>query len=101
MIYLLDDKENRQKGFGWGKEKLSKYNSILKPLYNYEEIKTETSQQIFKQGNIVLFHASFFKDTNIAFFKDMNLKLRNRANNKANKIVVFSGSEYITNEEND
>jgi hypothetical protein len=42
MIYLIDDKKNRQESdYGWSAERLQKFSSVLTPVYTYEEIKDQ------------------------------------------------------------
>ena len=66
MIYLIDDKKNRQSDYGWSKEKLDKYIDTITSIYTYSEIKKmEDKAEIFKKGNTVIFHESFFDNTAI------------------------------------
>jgi len=98
MIYLIDDKISRQKLLGWNKEKLEKYESIVKPVYSYKQILEEnlgSIDNIFSNQSIILFHESFFEqvtDSN----KNDSLKIRNELINWCveNEIplVKFSGS---------
>ena len=98
MIYLIDDKISRQKLLGWNKEKLEKYESIVKPVYSYKQILEEnlgSIDNIFSNQSIILFHESFFEQVTDSNKSD-SLKIRNELINWCieNKIplVKFSGS---------
>ena len=61
MIYLLDDKKNRQLDYGWNDSRFKKYSDYVLPIYFYKDIeKEEIRREIFTSGNIVLLHESFF-----------------------------------------
>jgi hypothetical protein len=99
MIYLIDDKKDRQGKYNWKFKKLNEFRSILFPIWRYEEMKDEnTRREIFSSGNIICFHESFFKNplnkSNID--EDFNL-IRERidkfVHDNANSYVIyFSGS---------
>lgn len=102
MIYLIDDKKNRQSDYGWSKEKLEIYLEVLTPIYTYSEIeKTEERAEIFKDGNTIIFHESFFD--NIAIIhKSNSLEIRKKLNefsknNEGFNLVTFSGSKNSRN----
>jgi hypothetical protein len=98
MIYLIDDKKNRQSNYGWSKEKLEVYKDVLTPIYTYSEIeKTEERAEIFNEGNTIIFHESFFDNIDI-IHKSNSLKIRNKLidfskNNEGFNLVIFSGSK--------
>lgn len=98
MIYLIDDKKNRQSDYGWSKEKLDMYLDLLTPIYTYSEIiKNEERTEIFKEGNTIIFHESFFDNINI-IHKSNSLEIRKKLyeyskDNKGFNLVIFSGSK--------
>lgn len=98
MIYLIDDKINRQSDYGWSKEKLDLYKDIITPIYTYSEIqKNEKRQEIFKDGNTIMFHESFFDNIDIVH-RSNSLEIRNRLTKFSKKdegfnLVIFSGSK--------
>jgi hypothetical protein len=98
MIYLIDDKKNRQSDYGWSKEKLEFYLDFLIPIYTYDEInKTEERAEIFKEGNTIIFHESFFDNIDIEH-KSNSLEIRKKLNefsknNVGFNLVTFSGSK--------
>lgn len=64
MIYLIDDKKDRQyKDFGWSEEKFAQYSDFINPLYSIEEI-AQVGQDLYKEKNIILYHESFLDFTN-------------------------------------
>jgi len=98
MIYLIDDKISRQKLLGWNQERLEKYESIVKPVYSYKQIRDENLRSIdniFSNQSIILFHESFFEQVTDSNKSD-SLKIRNELINWCieNEIplVKFSGS---------
>ncbi len=94
MIYLIDDKDLRQKDFGWSEEKFTKYLSVLKPLYKIDDI-IQIGEDLFLENNIILYHESFLDLTND---KDKALKQRENlikiaATSPKLSIAFFSGSQ--------
>lgn len=98
MIYLIDDKKNRQSDYGWSKVKLDKYLDFLIPIYTYTEIeKIEDRTEIFREGNTIIFHESFFDNINITH-RANSLEIRKKLydfsnNNEDFNLVIFSGSK--------
>lgn len=94
MIYLIDDKNDRQSKLGWDNDKLKKFSHKLKTLYTPEEVSNHRDK-IFDRGNIVLFHESFY-DNQGHLTKNAELirtDLRGYASNDNDfKVVFFSGS---------
>lgn len=96
MIYLIDDKKSRQKLLGWNDTKFDKYETILKTVYNYKQIKDDNlSERIFSGDNIILFHESFFdnlenKDKNDS--QEVREKLTIWANKNDFVLIKFSGA---------
>ncbi len=98
MIYLIDDKKSRQELLGWNDSIFEKYNSILKTVYSFEQIKTEqlnTRSDIYSKESIILFHESFFDHVNNSHKKE-GIEIRNQltewAADKNVPLVQFSGS---------
>jgi CheY-like chemotaxis protein len=61
MIYIFDDKKNRQRLYNWSSEKFGKYAKVVRPIYEFNEVREEKERQnIFVDGNTILFHESFF-----------------------------------------
>lgn len=95
MIYLIDDKKDRQqKDFGWNEEKFSQYANFIKPLYAIEEI-VQIGEDLYKKNSIILYHESFLDFTN-----DSNKALEQRKKiqyiaetKKDIAIAFFSGSQ--------
>lgn len=98
MIYLIDDKKNRQSNYGWSKEKLEIYMEVLTPIHTYSEIeKTEERDKIFKEGNTIILHESFFDNIDV-IHKSNSLEIINKLNDFSNynegfNLVTFSGSK--------
>jgi DNA-binding NarL/FixJ family response regulator len=95
MIYLIDDKKDRQyKDFGWSEEKFAQYTSFVKPLYSIEEI-SQIGEDIYKEKNIILYHESFLDFTNDSKKAlEQRKKLQNIAETKKDlSIAFFSGSQ--------
>lgn len=62
MIYLIDDKKNRQEEFGWVKAYFDKYKNIIQPLYNIEDV-SNIGEKLYEEENIILYHESFLDFT--------------------------------------
>lgn len=94
MIYLIDDKKQRQINFGWNTEKLSNYAQILQPIYSKEEL-DNLRETIFSSDNAILFHDSFFDnpinkhDKNLIEIRQELIKYASR---EKRTVVFFSGS---------
>ncbi len=97
MIYLIDDKKNRQeKDFGWSSEKLNIYKDFLCPIYTLEELENKATE-IFQEGNSILYHESFLDNT---ILKNQASSKREKLDNFAAKypsfhLVLFSGSKSV------
>lgn len=97
MIYLIDDKTNRQEDFGWNENKKNSYSGVLISISRYKEIEEiEERKKIFSDNNIILFHESFFDSIENKHGKDANEIRNNLIKNtkeKQNfKVIFFSGS---------
>lgn len=98
MIYLIDDKRERQEKYGVNFEFFKEYENILKPFWTYEEMEEKRIRnEIVSGGNIIFFHESFFKNhLNANFNTDFTLTRHKLINlvkcNKNTHLVFFSGS---------
>lgn len=92
MIYLIDDKKERQvKDYNWSSQKLDSYYEVLKPIYNLEELQ-ENKIKVFKDADVILYHESFIDKSiinNEAAQK--RKKLTEYAKKKDKYLVYFSG----------
>jgi len=98
MIYIFDDKKNRQVSYGWTAEKFGTYNDFVTVIYKYDEIRDDVSRKkIFSSENLILFHESFFDADFNQHFKetiDIRRELYEFAqDNPTFSIVFFSGSK--------
>lgn len=98
MIFLIDDKKQRQLGYGWNDDKFEHVKEFVMPIYNYEQILEENRRNtIFKSGNVVLFHESFFDTTDNKHEKDsltIRVELEKYAKSSDDFMVAFfSGSK--------
>ena len=95
MIILIDDKKLRQeKDFGWTAERLERYNEYIFPIYTLEELESK-AEEVFRDGNIVLYHESFLDNSSISDESELKRqKLEQFAKNHQNfSLVIFSGSK--------
>lgn len=95
MIYLIDDKKERQyKDFGWGDEKFAQYADFIKPLYSIEQI-AQIGENLYNGKNTILYHESFLDFTNDKQKAlEQRTKLQNIAETKTDlSIAFFSGSQ--------
>lgn len=94
MIYLIDDKNLRQeKDYNWTRERFKKYEAYIVPIYTLSDLQNK-AQDIFREGNIILYHESFLDKTNIhKEASERRRKLENFAKNKSSYLVLFSGSK--------
>ncbi|GEM51955.1 hypothetical protein EB1_17450 [Empedobacter brevis NBRC 14943 = ATCC 43319] len=94
MIYLIDDKKLRQeKDYNWNTERFSQYADVISTIYTVNEL-TINSRDVFKEGNIILYHESFLDATDL---KDEAIERRQHieslAQTKNYSVVFFSGSK--------
>lgn len=94
MIYLIDDKKLRQENdYGWDLKKLQKYEQIIQPIYDLDEL-SKRRKDIFKANNIILYHESFLDNTYLkheALLKRSDLDEFSSKQN--NWVAFFSGSK--------
>lgn len=63
MIYIIDEKTNRQSSYGWNGQKFKKYSDVIKPIHDYFSFgDNDFVNAILSKGNVVLFHESFFNE---------------------------------------
>jgi len=98
MIYIFDDKKNRQEGYRWSNEKFKQYADFLTPVYHYSEVREDDDRKkIFSEGNTILFHESFF-DTDFNRHQKEAIKIRRELEELAQthpnfSLAFFSGSK--------
>lgn len=96
MIYIIDDKTSRQNDFGWCKERFEAYSDnkiTITPIWSIEEL-NEKKEAILQDGNIVLYHESFFSTENAdktTIIESFKRRLIENANNLY--ITYFSYSK--------
>lgn len=98
MIYIFDDKKNRQEGYRWSEARLKEYAEFVTPVYHYSEVQDfAVRKKIFSQGNTILFHESFFDATFNRHHKeaiDIRRELEEFAQAHTNfSLAFFSGSK--------
>lgn len=100
MIFLIDNKVERQGSYHWDKSSLEKYKDYIIPFYSYDEIIAYGREKVFAEKNIILFHDSFFTDEKNKHIEEEPGKILDnlfkRAQDKKNKIVFFSGATQAT-----
>jgi TATA-box binding protein (TBP) (component of TFIID and TFIIIB) len=94
MIYLIDEKKERQQNLGFSKDFFAKHEDVLFPIYNNVKLQ-EFKYQIFNDLNIILFHESFFDSPENRHSKDgliIRKQLIEYSSTKNTLVVFFSGS---------
>ena len=98
MIYIFDDKKNRQEGYRWTNKKFVEYTEFVTPVYYYSEVQDDSDRQkIFSQGNAILFHESFF-DSDVNQHQKEAIEIRRNLEEFAQTnpnfyLAFFSGSK--------
>jgi CheY-like chemotaxis protein len=94
MIYLIDDKDDRQKDFGWSAEKFAHFSSIIRPLYDIEDI-IQIGDDLYIENNIILYHESFldFTSDKVKALKQREKLTKIAATTPRLSIAFFSGSQ--------
>jgi hypothetical protein len=94
MIYLIDDKKDRQNDYGCTAEFLESYKDLIMPVYTNSELQG-IKNELFMENNTILFHDSFFNNPQNFTGKD-SLRIKNDiilySKNKNSRVVFFSGS---------
>ena len=94
MIYLIDDKKDRQSKYSWTEEKFNFYKEEILPIWAYEDMESEEFRRVmFNEQNILIIHESFFK--NIEHDRVNNIiQVKERLKSRENLIIYFSGGIY-------
>jgi len=98
MIYIIDDKINRQIDYGWDANKFARFLDKLCPIHTYNDLSKELlSSDIFSDFNTVLCHESFH-DNSVSDNMNSSLELKNNLYKYARlypnaNVVFFSGSK--------
>lgn len=94
MIYLIDDKNIRQKNdFGWSEEKFAQYHDVLLPLRSIEDV-VDVGEDLYSAHNVILYHESFLDSTSESDKADSTRKkIRDKAVKQVLKVAFFSGSQ--------
>ncbi|MBK9355601.1 MAG: hypothetical protein IPN09_17030 [Bacteroidetes bacterium] len=94
MIYLIDDKKDRQSKYSWTKEKFNFYKDEIVPIWTYEDMESEEfRREMFNEQNILIIHESFFK--NIEHDRVNNIvQVKERLKSRENLVIYFSGGIY-------
>lgn len=94
MIYIIDDKKDRQSKYSWTEEKLKFYKDEIVPIWTYEDMKSEDfRRQMFHEKNILIIHESFFN--NIEHHRVKNIvEVKERLKSRENLVIYFSGGIY-------
>jgi len=91
MIYLIDEKKERQLKYGWSSERFLKHKNILTVVSDYKQLENITSKTLLDSpNNIIMLHDSFFKNLDI-LEKDV-IEFKNRIQSKGLYYVTFGGS---------
>ena len=97
MIYLIDEKTNRQSSFGWNAEKFEKYKELICPIHDYYVFSDNNFvNEILSTGNVVLMHESFFNGIDLdkkAMANDFQNKLDSFANDRKVFVAYYGGSK--------
>jgi len=92
MIYLIDEKKDRQKDYFWDEPKFQKYKSVLSPVYTKDELDA-VRLKMFSSNDVILFHDSFFDDPRNRHEKNIDeIRQRLKERSEKNPVVFFSGS---------
>lgn len=59
MIYLFDDKKNRQESYGWTENEFKLWEGKLTLVRDYSEYLQLDIEEVISDGNIILYHESF------------------------------------------
>jgi len=92
MIYLIDEKLERQLSYGWPNSRFDAYKSNIIRVLNHKELQEISSQVILEDGNIVLLHDSFFKNLKISEKDAEKFKTKIKESKRIKSYVFFGGS---------
>jgi hypothetical protein len=102
MIYLIDDKKERQeKDYKWSKERFDKNQDVLKPIYSLEELQ-EKKVKVFTEAKVILYHESFIDKSILSKEAEKKRKELTDYAQRNNKYLVYfsGGSDTRTLERN-
>ncbi|MBE7644808.1 hypothetical protein F7644_02270 [Tenacibaculum finnmarkense genomovar ulcerans] len=95
MIYLIDDKVNRQtQDYKWTESRIADNKDLLQVIYTLQELEAR-KKDILTEGSTILYHESFLDNTSLkAEASQRRVKLETYvSNNPKIKLVFFSGSK--------
>jgi len=99
MIYLIDEKLNRQQSYGWDMNRFEKYAEKITLISDFKMLQEVTSKKLLeKSENVIMIHNSFFKNLNVEEKELFDFKNRIRTNQI--KLVIFGGSFNKTSANN-
>lgn len=91
MIYLIDEKKERQVKYGWSLDRFLKYKDIFTIVSDYEQLKDISSTTLLDSpNNIIMLHDSFFKNLDID--EKVVYEFKNRIRSNDLYFVTFGGS---------
>jgi CheY-like chemotaxis protein len=92
MVYLIDDKKERQeKDYNWSSNRLKNYVDILQPIYSLKELQ-ENNVKIFKESKVILYHESFIDKSILSDeAAQKRTELTKYAKREGKYLVYFSG----------
>lgn len=93
MIYLIDDKKPRQEhDYNWTEERFEQFKDVITTIHTLETLQ-EHRKEVFKEGNIILYHESFIDKTSIkAEASERRKALDNFRKQNNSYLIIFSGS---------
>ncbi|MEN9548972.1 MAG: hypothetical protein RIR12_1563 [Bacteroidota bacterium] len=105
MIYIFDDKKNRQEVYKWTKERFEFHKAFVTAIHEYSEVQNlDVRKKLFIAGNVILFHESFFDADFNRHHKEavvIRRELEEFANNNPNFFLTFfsgsKGSRFLNN----
>lgn len=95
MIYLFDDKESRQQSYGWTDERFGLWSDSVIRIKNYADFLRLDESDIFREGNIVLYHESFATCIPYEYrreYQTFHETISAGSSLQDTRIVIFSGS---------
>lgn len=84
---------NRQRDYGWNKDKLKDYSKVLTVVHRYDDIQdTDSRAKIFNDDNLILFHESFFDNSENKQYRNSIEILDKLKRNEKVRTIFFGGS---------
>lgn len=91
MIYLIDEKKNRQFKYGWSNDHFATYSNRVTLISDYKTLKDVSLKKILESPeNIIMIHNSFFK--NLKVEEKELFEFKNRIRRNGNILIIFGGS---------